>query len=119
MEFGAGPVAPAIESEVLKGHATATLTATVSGGTAPYSHQWTLTDGFDLDDVPPLGTSTSISVPLPLGVFTFKVTVTDRNRATKSAYTHVTVQLPTIAGPKSDKGRQRRHRRPGLKAYRV
>jgi uncharacterized repeat protein (TIGR03803 family) len=89
------------------GQATATLSAAASGGTAPYTYQWTFVSGTgDIDDIPPNGVGSGASVPLglPLGTFTFKVTVTDAHAATASAITHVSVQLPTIAGPKGDKG---------------
>ena len=87
------------------GQAIATLSATASGGIAPYAYQWVLTTGIgDVDDVPPLGTTATLMVGLPLGSFTFTVTVTDATGATATATTHVTVQLPTIAGPQGATG---------------
>jgi hypothetical protein len=90
----------------LIGQATAPLTATASGGKTPYSYRWTFVSGLgDTDDVASFDApAPNVQVTLPLGTFTFKVTVTDANGATASATTHVTVQLPTIAGPKGDKG---------------
>ena len=91
----------------LIGQATATLSATVSGGTAPYTYKWVTTGVVgDADDIPTLGTTPSVIVGLPLGFFTFTVTVTDAAGAMASATTHVTVQLPTIAGPAGPAGLQ-------------
>src|SRR5262249_2677014 len=83
----------------LIGQVTATLSATVSGGTAPYTYKWELASAQgDGDDVTNLGTTASINVALPLGFYTFKVTVTDAIGATASATTHATVNMPTIGG---------------------
>jgi len=102
----------------LIGQATATLSASASGGTPPYTYAWSTTSVVgDADDVPSsLGAGSNVVIGLPLGLFTFTVTVTDATGAKASATTHVTVQMPPgppgptgasgPQGPKGDKGDQ-------------
>jgi uncharacterized repeat protein (TIGR03803 family) len=90
----------------LIGQGVVTLSATANGGQAPYTYLWTTTAVVgDADDIPPtLGTTASVSPTLPLGFYTFTVTVTDAFGVSASAVTHVTVQLPTVAGPAGPQG---------------
>jgi uncharacterized repeat protein (TIGR03803 family) len=91
------------------GQGAAALSAVASGGTAPYSYQWTLASGVgDVDDIPAIvGTAANVNISLPLGAFTFKVTATDAAGATASSTMQVTVQIPTgLAGPQGLQGEQ-------------
>jgi uncharacterized repeat protein (TIGR01451 family) len=74
------------------GQATITLTGTATSPTGlPLTVAWALGSTS-------VGTTPSVTATLALGAYTFTFTATDSNGLTTSATTHVSVQLPTIAG---------------------
>jgi uncharacterized repeat protein (TIGR01451 family) len=82
------------------GQASVTLTGSAtSSSVLPLTVAWTLGST-------PVGTTPSVTVTLALGAYAFTFSATDSNGLTTSATTHVSIQLPTIAGSTGPTGPQ-------------
>ena len=100
LAVGAGPDQVLTSNNI--GQATVTLSGSATGGVSPIAYQWTVAGGEAVTQA-----STPVTMQtLELGFYTFTFTATDANGQSALATTHVSVQLPTIAGAPGPAGPQ-------------
>lgn len=88
--------ASVVQTGVRATGSTVNLTATPSGGTGPFSYQWTQVAGTSVVLVgPTTATPSFIAASTPGGIYTFKVTVTDSSGTPQTASNYVSVTTNT------------------------